>query len=128
MVEQLISTVTSCSGYQGKQAEEFSQSVFVIRGIVLRDSESMTFSRFLVELSGLRRALAVRVNYSGGGEDKDVSLQRIEPVLSTASNEDLKWSGMADILGFRYVDGMRCCALFCHCLRMFRRLVLVACF
>ena len=95
---------------------------------MLRDSESMPFSRFLVKLSVLRRALAVRVNYSGGGEDKDVSLQRIEPVLSTASNEDLKWSGMADILGFRYVDGMRCCPLFCHCLRMFRRLVLVACF
>ena len=71
----------------------------------------MPFSRFLVKLSVLRRALAVRVNYSGGGEDKDVSLQRIEPVLSTASNEDLKWSGMADILEFRYVDGMRCCPL-----------------
>ncbi len=72
---------------------------------------SMPFSRFLVELSVLRRALAVRVNYSGDGEDKDVSLQRMEPVLGTASNEDLKWSGMADILEFSHVDGMGCCAL-----------------
>ena len=109
MFEQLISTVTSCFGYQGTQAEEFFQSVSVFRGIVLRDSESMPFSRFLVKLSVLRRALAIRVNYSGDGEDKDLSLQRIEPVLSTASNEDVKWSGMADILEFSYVDRMGCC-------------------
>ncbi len=109
MFEQLISTVTSCFGYQGKQVEEFFQSVSVIRGTVLRDSESMPFSHFL---SVLRGALAVRVKYSGDGEDKDVSLQRIEPVLSTANDEDLKWSGMADSLEFRHVDGMGCCALF----------------
>ena len=112
MFEQLISTVTSCFGYQGTQAEEFFQSVSVFRGIVLRDSESMPFSRFLVKLSVLRRALAIRVNYSGDGEDKDLSLQRIEPVFSTASNEDVKWSGMADILEFSHVDGMGCYALF----------------
>ena len=111
MFEQLISTVTSCFGYQGKQVEEFFQSVSVIRGTVLRDSEPMPFSHFLVELSVLRGALAVRVKYSGDGEDKDVSLQRIEPVLSTANDEDLKWSGMADSLEFRHVDGMGCCAL-----------------
>ena len=111
MFEQLISTVTSCFGYQGKQAEEFFQSVSVNRGTVLRESESMPVSRVLVELSVLRRALAVRVNYSGDGEDKDLSLQRIERVLSTATNEDLKWSGMVDILEFSQVDGMGCCAL-----------------
>ena len=103
--------MTSCFGYQGKQAEEFFQSVSVFRGIVLRDSESMPFSRFLVKLSVLRRALAIRVNYSGDSQDKDLSLQRIERVLSTATNEDLKWSGMVDILEFSQVDGMGCCAL-----------------
>ncbi len=43
MFEQLISTVTSCFGYQGKQADEFFQSVSVIRGTVLRDSDVYAF-------------------------------------------------------------------------------------
>ena len=111
MFEQLVSTVTSCFGCQGKQADEFSQSVSVIRGTVLRDSESMPFSRFLAELSILRGVLAAWVKYSGDGADKDVSPQRIELVLSTANNEDLKWSGMADSLEFSHIDGMGYCTL-----------------
>ena len=118
MFEQLISKVTSCFGYQGKQVEEFFQSV---RGTVLRDSESMPFSRFLVELPVLRGTLAVRVKHSGDGEDKDVSPQRIEPVLSAANDEDLKWSGIADSLEFRHVDGMGCSALLLPVLSNFQQ-------
>jgi len=111
MFEQVISITASCFGLRGKQADEFVESIAVITGNVLRASGAMPLSRLPVDLSVLGGALAVRVKYYTGELDDNLTLQRMEQLLTIENKEDSNWDAMANSLEFSQVDGINCCAV-----------------
>ena len=111
MFEQFIAKVAQCFGCQGKFGEQCLQSISVITGTVLQASESMPFSRLLVELSVRENALTVRVEYYKDGLDENVESQSIEKLLRVLNNEKENWDDMVKNCEFSHVNGIDCCTL-----------------
>ena len=112
MFEQFIAKVAQCFGCQGKFGDECLQSISVVTGTVLQASESMPFSRLLVDLYVRENALGVRVEYHRDGlDEEDVGSQQIEQRLRVLNKENKKWDDMAKSFEFSHADGIDCCTV-----------------
>ena len=111
MFEQFIAKVAQCFGCQGKFGDECLQSISVVTGTVLQASESMPFSRLLVDLSVRENVLTVHVEYYRDDFDENVESQPIEQLLRVLNNENKYWDEMVKSFEFSHVDGIDCCTL-----------------
>ena len=111
MFEQFIAKVILCFGFQSKSEDECLQSISAITGTVLKASESMPFSRLLVDLSVRENALGVRVEYHRDGLDEDVGSQPIEQCLRVLNKDNKKWDDMAKSFEFSHANGIDCCTV-----------------
>ena len=94
MLEQFVAKVALCFGCKGKYGDECLQSISVVTGTVLQASESMPFSRLLVDLSVRENVLTVHVEYYRDDFDENVESQPIEQLLRVLNNENKLWDEM----------------------------------
>ena len=112
MFEQFIAKVILCFGFQNKSGDECLQSISAITGTMLKASESMPFSRLLVDLYVRENALGVRVEYHRDGlDEEDVGSQQIEQRLRVLNKENKKWDDMAKNFEFSHANGIDCCTV-----------------